>query len=162
MKKIQWDSLYSVNDYAKVLDAILVYTTDAVENGVNKDRLDAKTLLDRFVKESPVSCEFLDLIARRAATDIFEREARLALNAIAERSNELNAAINGLNAVTEEANSSRRSIMLVSLNEGLSRIEKTLQIIKKTEEALDQPDAGLLEQFATLKTTIVALKKFEK
>jgi len=52
--------------------------------------------------------------------------------------------------------------MLESLNEGLSSIEKSLQTIKKAEEALGQPDARLLEQFATLKTTIVALKKFEK
>jgi len=161
MKRIHWNSLYSVSDYAKVLDAILQYATDTLENGTSNERLGAKKRLDRFVKESPVSCEFLDLIARRAAVDIFELEASIALNAIAERSNELNAVVNGLNAVTEEANASRKSIMLESLNESLSNVEKALRTIKAVEEALDQPDARLLDRFDALKTAIDGLKELE-
>lgn len=162
MTHIQWNSLFSVNDYAMALNGIFVDVVSAINSGESEDLMDIKTKLDRFAKESPVSCAFLDLIARRTARDIFESEVRVALNSISERSIELKAVIAGLNAVTEEAKSNRKSIMLESLNEGLSKIEKSLQVIKTAEEALEQPNQDLLGRFETLKSAIEGLKELDE
>lgn len=149
--------LSSLEQWAKALEDLLAEAQSAVESqNLDAKRQAQKNFLE-FIKASPPKCNFLDQIAGRAATNVFESVVDQALAELSARNDELHTVTEAMNGIAEEAQKDARALMFEDTIGALTKVTAVLEAFKELEEQLDTPDAELLGQIAAVASSAADL-----
>lgn len=157
MATINWDTLVTINDWARALQQLLADARAAISADDQDAKLDAQDALRTYTKRSPVECEFLDNIALRAINDLFDSVAESALNKIAARNAELQQATKLIKVVSTQAQKDAKAIQFEKVISALDKAKSAAETLKSLETSLSQPDQNLLSKIKAVTDAIDAL-----
>lgn len=157
---IEWETLTTIEDWANALDKILKAAKSAIEANDFDKKLEIQKLLNQYIKESPGidSLNAFDEIAGKASRDIFLGIVDKALESIASRNAELKKLMALVNGVTEQVKTDKKQIVFEKLTDALNKTKVSIDILKKLEEELENPDQNLLDKIEAVNRTVVELK----
>jgi hypothetical protein len=134
-----FDQLKTFEDWRKALDAMLDQAIDSARKGEGIGTVQSDVMA--FIKASPGMCDELDLIAVKAANDLFEQEATRLIALIASRKGEIEALMKKMGLATD----------------GLRKSESDLKF-EKTIEAL-QLSKGIVDELTELRKDLADEEK---
>ena len=136
---IDYGLLKTFEDWSAVLEGLLDAGQDALVAGDGEKVVNIQRELRAFRLKSPNDiCSELDNIARKAVRDLAVGQTQVALEALAERSNELTDHIKTISAVTSKADRAASIISLetpTSIVTSLSEVAGSLKKLKDSAKA---------------------------
>ncbi len=145
-----FDRLRTFEDWKKALDAILDQAIDSAGKGEGIGTVQSDVMA--FIKASPGFCDELDLIAVKAANDLFEQEVTRLIILIASRKQEIEALVKRMGLATEALRKSESDLKF-------EKVIEALQLSKAIVDELVELRKDLAgEEKATLDKAIAAAK----
>lgn len=144
-------------EWAEALQQLLAAAAHAAQ-GNGAERQQVAELLRTFVQKSPVDAGALDRIATRAIIDLNLSVIAEAVQAIQDRSAELQQQRALLTGVTAQARTDAKSLRFEGVNKVLADAKVALKALEQANNALSRPDAALTKKIAALVKAIDELE----
>jgi hypothetical protein len=146
-----FDRLNTFEDWKNTLDGMLDQATHSVGRGEGIGTIQSDVLA--FIKASPGMCDELDVIAVKAANDLFEREATRLIALIASRKQEIEALMKKMQLSTDRLRKSESDLKFEKIIEAL-QLSKAIvdELTALRKDLADEEKANLDKAIAAAKT----------
>jgi hypothetical protein len=146
-----FDRLNTFEDWKKALDVMLDQAIGSADQGDGIGAIQSDVLA--FIKASPGMCDELDLIAVKAANDLFEREATRLIALIASRKQEIEALMKKMGLATDGLRKRESDLKFEKIIEAL-QLSKALvdELTGLRRELAEEEKANLDKAIAAAKT----------
>ena len=121
-----FDRLNTFEEWKNALDAMLDRAIESAGKGEGIGTIQSDILA--FIKASPGMCDELDLIAVKAANDLFEQEATRLIALIASRKEEIEALMKKMGLATDRLRKSESDL----------KFEKTIEALQLSKAIVDE------------------------
>jgi hypothetical protein len=146
-----FDRLNTFEEWKNALDAMLDRAIESAGKGEGIGTIQSDILA--FIKASPGMCDELDLIAVKAANDLFEQEATRLIALIASRKEEIEALMKKMGLATDRLRKSESDLKFEKTIEAL-QLSKAIvdELTELRKDLADEEKANLDKAIAAAKT----------
>jgi hypothetical protein len=155
-----FDRLNTFEDWRKTLDAMLDRAISSAGRGEGIGTIQSDVLA--FIKASPGMCDELDLIAVKAANDLFEREATRLIALIASRKQEIEALMTKLGRVTDGLRKSESDLKFETIIKALQLSKAIIDELTELRKELADGEKAKLDKAIAAAETANDIQKLIK
>jgi hypothetical protein len=146
-----FDRLNTFDDWKTALDAMLDQAINSAATGEGLGSIQSDVLA--FIKASPGMCDELDLIAVKAANDLFEQEATRLIALIASRKREIEALMRMMGLATDGLRKSESDLKFETIIKALQLSKAIIdELTELRKDLADEEKAKLDRAIAAAKT----------
>jgi len=133
-KEYDWSTMLTTQEWADALKEIIADADKAAHAGNPSDLSSTMAKLREYIKNSPPKCEFLDDIAHGLLADLLVADMDATIEAIANRTADLDKQIAVINSVAGGAKKSAAQLRLEPVINQLEKAKDALETLKKEIE----------------------------
>lgn len=155
-----FDRLITFEDWKSSLDGILDQAIASAGKGEGIGTVQSDVLA--FIKASPGMCDELDVIAVRAANDLFEQEVTRLIALIGSRKQEIEALMKKMGLATEKLRKTESDLKFEKIIEGLQLSKAIVDELTELREDLSDPEKANLDKAVAGAKTANDIQKLVK
>lgn len=157
---VSFNRLTTFQDWKKALDAMLDQAVNSAGRGEGIGIIQSDVLA--FIKASPGMCDELDLIAVKAANDLFEEETTRLIALIASRKQEIEALMKKMGRVTDGLRKSESDLKFEQIIETLQLSKAIVDELTELRKDLADEDKSKLDRAIAAAETATDIQKLVK